>query len=98
MATKDVLCTQGQPTSCGSRMLKKYVPPYDAHAVARLREADAVLIGRTNMDEFAMGSSGENSAFGPTRNPWDTERIPGGSSSGSAAAVFCPDDAACLGQ
>lgn len=87
VAVKDVLCTKGQPTTCGSRMLKKYVPPYDAHAIAKLRQADAVLIGRTNMDEFAMGSSGENSAYGPTRNPWDTERIPGGSSSGSAAAV-----------
>jgi aspartyl-tRNA(Asn)/glutamyl-tRNA(Gln) amidotransferase subunit A len=87
VATKDVLCTQGQPTTCGSRMLQKYVPPYDAHVISKLRQADAVLIGRTNMDEFAMGSSGENSAYGPTRNPWDTERIPGGSSSGSAAAV-----------
>ncbi len=87
VAVKDVLCTQGQPTTCGSLMLKKYVPPYDAHAITRLRQADAVLIGRTNMDEFAMGSSGENSAYGPTRNPWDTDRIPGGSSSGSAAAV-----------
>ena len=87
VATKDVLCAQGQPTTCGSRMLEKYVPPYDAHVISRLRQADAVLIGRTNMDEFAMGSSGENSAYGPTRNPWDTDRIPGGSSSGSAAAV-----------
>ena len=81
------MCTKGQPTTCGSLMLKNYVPPYDAHAIAKLRQADAVLIGRTNMDEFAMGSSGENSAYGPTRNPWDIERIPGGSSSGSAAAV-----------
>ena len=87
VAIKDVLCTKGQPTTCGSRMLKKYIPPYDAHAISQLRGADAVLIGKTNMDEFAMGSSGENSAYGPTRNPWDTERIPGGSSSGSAAAV-----------
>lgn len=87
VATKDVLCTRGQPATCGSRMLEKYVPPYDAHVISKLRQADAVLIGRTNMDEFAMGSSGENSAFGPTRNPWDTDRIPGGSSSGSAAAV-----------
>ena len=87
VAIKDVLCTKGQPTTCGSRMLTKYIPPYDAHAISKLRESDAVLIGRTNMDEFAMGSSGENSAFGPTRNPWDTDRIPGGSSSGSAAAV-----------
>ena len=87
VAIKDVLCTQGQPATCGSRMLKSYVPPYDAHVISKLRQADAVLIGRTNMDEFAMGSSGENSAYGPTRNPWDPERIPGGSSSGSAAAV-----------
>ena len=87
VAIKDVLCTQGQPTTCGSRMLKTFVPPYDACAITKLRQADAVLIGKTNMDEFAMGSSGENSAFGPTRNPWDTDRIPGGSSSGSAAAV-----------
>ena len=87
VAIKDVMCTKGQPTTCGSLMLKNYVPPYDAHAIAKLRQADAVLIGRTNMDEFAMGSSGENSAYGPTRNPWDIERIPGGSSSGSAAAV-----------
>lgn len=87
VATKDVLCTAGQPTTCASKMLKNFVPPYDAGAITRLRQADAVLIGKTNMDEFAMGSSGENSSAGPTRNPWDTERIPGGSSSGSAAAV-----------
>lgn len=87
VAIKDVICAQGQPATCGSRMLSSYVPPYDAHVITKLRNADAVLIGRTNMDEFAMGSSGENSAYGPTRNPWDTDRIPGGSSSGSAAAV-----------
>ncbi|HEY0984515.1 Asp-tRNA(Asn)/Glu-tRNA(Gln) amidotransferase subunit GatA [Schlesneria sp.] len=87
VATKDVLCTRGQPTTCASRMLKGFVPPYDACAITKLRQADAVLIGKTNMDEFAMGSSGENSAWGATRNPWDIERIPGGSSSGSAAAV-----------
>lgn len=98
VAVKDVLCTAGQRTTCGSKMLQNFVPPYDAHAVARLRQADAVLLGKTNLDEFAMGSSTENSAYQTTTNPWDTRRTPGGSSGGSAAAVAAGEAAAALGS
>jgi aspartyl-tRNA(Asn)/glutamyl-tRNA(Gln) amidotransferase subunit A len=87
LGLKDILATNGLPTTCGSRVLDGWIPPYDATVVTKLREAGVIVLGKTNMDEFAMGSSTEHSAFGPTHNPWDLERIPGGSGGGSSACV-----------
>ncbi len=97
VALKDVLLTEGVPTTCASKILKGFTPPYDGTAVRRLREAGAVLLGKTNMDEFAMGSSTENSGYSITRNPWNPDHVPGGSSGGSAAAVAAGQCVAALG-
>jgi len=98
VALKDLLNVKGESCTCGSKILEGYVSPYDASVVAKLREAGAVLLGRVNMDEFAMGSSTENSALGKTVNPWDAERVPGGSSGGSAACVAADEAVAALGS
>lgn len=98
IAVKDVLCTQDMPTTAGSKILEGWVPPYDATPVAKLRAAGLVPLGKTNMDEFAMGSTTEFSAYGPTRNPWDLDRIPGGSGGGSAAAVAAHEAPFALGS
>ena len=98
LAIKDNLCTEGVTTTCASRTLQHFIPPYDATVIAKLRAQDYILLGKTNLDEFAMGSSTEHSAFGPSRNPWNLHCVPGGSSGGSAAAVAADECVAALGS